>query len=65
MNTHYLSYPETSRVCLHYLSGRTDAAKPCLLNYECFHCAYDQWLDLMDLEIRAEPTPAEKSSCCP
>lgn len=41
-------YP-ISPPCRHALTGRTDAPKTCILNYECFHCAYDQWLDEWDI----------------
>jgi hypothetical protein len=34
--------------CVHVLSGRVDGPKPCMFNFECYHCAYDQWLDHMD-----------------
>ncbi len=39
--------------CHHVLAGRINASKRCMLKLECFHCAYDQWLDAIDLE-RAE-----------
>jgi len=39
-----------SQVCDHVSAGRSNAPKRCLLNRECFHCAYDQWLDAIDLE---------------
>jgi glycine cleavage system H lipoate-binding protein len=35
--------------CRHYLTGRVEAPKICTLNYECYHCAYDQMLDDIDL----------------
>jgi glycine cleavage system H lipoate-binding protein len=35
--------------CRHRLTGRVDAPKICILNYECYHCAYDQMLDDMDV----------------
>lgn len=34
--------------CRHALTGRIDAPKICTQNYECYHCAYDQWLDEYD-----------------
>jgi hypothetical protein len=39
-----------SRFCHHVSAGRINAPKRCLANHECFHCAYDQWLDDIDLE---------------
>lgn len=41
---------ERSHVCHHVSAGRINAPKRCVLNHECFHCAYDQWLDAIDLE---------------
>ena len=41
-------YAGADRPCRHYLTGRTDAPKICVLNYECYHCAYDQMLDECD-----------------
>lgn len=35
--------------CRHSLTGRVDAPKICTLNYECYHCAYDQMLDDIDI----------------
>ena len=39
------------RPCRHSLTGRVQAPKICMLNYECYHCAYDQMLDDMDLNL--------------
>jgi glycine cleavage system H lipoate-binding protein len=41
-------YHGASRPCRHALTGRVDAPKICTLNYECYHCAYDQMLDEED-----------------
>jgi hypothetical protein len=41
---------ELSQVCHHVSAGRISAPKRCMLNHECFHCGYDQWLDAIDLE---------------
>jgi glycine cleavage system H lipoate-binding protein len=43
------------RPCRHYLTGRTDAPKVCALNYECYHCEYDQWLEEMDISHLSKP----------
>lgn len=43
------SYDGASRPCRHALTGRVDAPKLCVHNYECYHCAYDQMLDEMDM----------------
>ncbi len=42
-------YHGSSRPCRHALSGRINAPKICVLDYECYHCAYDQMLDEEDL----------------
>lgn len=42
----YKWYP---RPCRHVLTGRVDEPKACILDYECYHCAYDQILDEEDL----------------
>jgi hypothetical protein len=34
--------------CLQAESGRTEIPKICTRNYECRHCAFDQWLDEME-----------------
>lgn len=54
-------YPPESRPCRHSLTGRTDAPKNCILNYECFHCGYDQWLDQWDMTGEKE-SPDFKSA---
>jgi glycine cleavage system H lipoate-binding protein len=45
-------YPGPERPCRHYLSGRIEGPKICPMNYECYHCPFDQMLDEVDL---AEP----------
>ena len=42
-------YRGAQRPCRHSLTGRVEAPKICTLNYECYHCAYDQMLDDTDL----------------
>ncbi len=42
-------YRGSQRPCRHALTGRVDMPKICPLNYECYHCSYDQILDDMDL----------------
>lgn len=41
----------SSRPCRHALTGRVGAPKICPNNYECYHCAYDQWLDDWDISL--------------
>jgi len=38
--------------CRHLVNGRTVIPKICIYNFECWRCAFDQWLD--DLEARQE-----------
>lgn len=38
-----------SPLCEHVRSGRIDAPKICALNFECYHCGFDQTLDDMDI----------------
>ena len=44
------SVTRPSLLCHHVSEGRMNAPKRCMLNHECYHCAYDQWLDELDLE---------------
>lgn len=41
-------YRGSQRPCRHSLTGRIDTPKICPLNYECYHCSYDQMLDDME-----------------
>lgn len=52
-------YHGASRPCRHALTGRISAPKVCPMNYECYHCPYDQMLDDMDLAQSFE-APAYK-----
>ena len=36
-------------VCLHVEWGRIQIPKICILNYECWHCGFDQWLEEMGI----------------
>jgi hypothetical protein len=40
--------------CRHALTGRVSAAKVCVNNYECNHCAYDQMIDDENMDFRDE-----------
>jgi glycine cleavage system H lipoate-binding protein len=42
-------YDGANRPCRHTLTGRIDAPKICTLNYECYHCTFDQMLDDWDM----------------
>ena len=35
-------------LCLHWINGRTEIPKTCIMNYHCERCAFDQWLDELD-----------------
>ena len=49
-------YHGASRPCRHALMGRIEAPKICTMNYECYHCPFDQVLDELDLgESAAAP----------
>jgi len=43
----------TFRLCLHTGSGRIQIAKTCIHDYQCWHCAFDQWLDEMEERQKA------------
>lgn len=50
-------YRGAARPCRHALTGRAEAPKICTLNYECYHCAYDQLLDEEDFSgLAREPS---------
>jgi glycine cleavage system H lipoate-binding protein len=55
-------YYGASRPCRHALTGRIDAPKICTLNYECYHCAFDQMLDEMDIARDLEAPPYVSAS---
>jgi len=40
--------------CLHVENGAVKIAKTCIRNYECRHCAFDQWLE----ETQEQQMPA-------
>ena len=42
-------YQGSERPCRYSLTGRIDAPKICPLNYECYHCTFDQMMDDFDL----------------
>lgn len=49
------TYYGAERPCRHALTGRIDAPKICALNYECYHCSFDQLLDDMDTATDLDP----------
>jgi len=55
----------SDRPCRHTLTERVDAPKKCIMNYECYHCAYDQMLDEEDEQITAMGLILEKLSFDP
>ena len=48
-------YHGAERPCRHALTGRIDAPKICPMNYECYHCAFDQMMDEIDIGEIGEP----------
>lgn len=34
--------------CLHYENGRIVIPKTCIRHYECWRCAFDQWIEEME-----------------
>jgi glycine cleavage system H lipoate-binding protein len=49
-------YYGSDRPCRHALMGRIDAPKICTMNYECYHCPFDQMMDEYDMgEFRDAP----------
>jgi glycine cleavage system H lipoate-binding protein len=50
-------YQGPSRPCRHFLTGRIQAPKICPMNYECYHCPFDQMLDDMELSSIASKPP--------
>ena len=42
------------RLCLHTVCGRIRTVKTCIHDYQCWHCAFDQWLDEMEERPQAE-----------
>jgi hypothetical protein len=50
-------FPTRTRYCLQVENGDTAIPKMCILNHECYHCAFDQWMESMedgDLSLFAE-----------
>ena len=48
-------YHGSERPCRYSLTGRIDVPKICPLNYECYHCAFDQMMDEIDTAELGEP----------
>ncbi len=49
------NYHGPERPCRHTLTGRIDAPKICPMNYECYHCAFDQMMDEIDIAELGDP----------
>jgi len=47
--------PAAYRFCVHSANGGPGTARMCILDYQCEHCAFDQWLE----EIRARESVAK------
>jgi len=48
-------YQGSERPCRYALTGRVDAPKICPMNYECFHCSFDQMMDDLDYVQLSDP----------
>ncbi len=48
-------YQGAERPCRYALTGRIDAPKICPLNYECYHCTFDQMMDELDFAHLSDP----------
>ncbi|MCG6974675.1 MAG: glycine cleavage system protein H [Desulfobacterales bacterium] len=48
-------YQDSEKPCRYSLTGRIDAPKICPLNYECYHCTFDQMMDDFDLSQLGDP----------
>ena len=35
-------------LCVHVKNGQAELPKTCIRDYECWHCAFDQWLELLE-----------------
>ena len=44
-------------LCIHFINGRTVIPKTCIHNYECWKCAFDQWLEEIEAEMFIPPMP--------
>jgi glycine cleavage system H lipoate-binding protein len=55
-------YKGEKRPCRHALMGRIEAPKICTMNYECYHCPFDQMLDEMDLAQLHDAPPYKNVS---
>ena len=42
------------RACVHAENGQAGIPKICIRDYECWHCAFDQWIEEME-EISVLP----------
>ena len=40
-------------LCVHVQRGKGSMAKTCIHDHECWHCAYDQWIDAMEAGEKA------------
>jgi hypothetical protein len=59
MTSNSIQIQSKSRHCVHTLTGRASKVKICPYNYECHHCAFDQWLDDMDIDLIGELSDCE------
>ena len=55
-------YKWTDHPCRHVLTGRIRTPKECMMNYECYHCQFDQQLDEEDLALPGAKPAGSKAS---
>ena len=48
----------SDRICLHAAQGTVSNLKICIHNFECWHCAFDQWIEEVSAgkKIKGEAT---------
>ncbi len=55
-------YTWTENPCRHVLTGRIKSPKTCVMNYECYHCEFDQQLDEEEITMTGLKPPCLKAS---
>ncbi|WDP90993.1 MAG: glycine cleavage system protein H [Desulfobacter sp.] len=55
-------YKWTNNPCRHVLTGRISAPRDCAMNYECYHCEFDQQLDEEDMALLGPKPSCLKAS---
>ena len=55
-------YKWINNPCRHMLTGRIDGPRECIMNYECYHCDFDQQLDEEDMSLLGSKPACSKAS---